>query len=526
MTAMARRDIGAIGENVFLNWCEPEGFRAQKSHVDRLGWDFLLEREPLRSQDRPLDGQNDLPKFLIQVKSTEHERKAPRIKLSALKHLVDADLPAAVVAVFFAKGARIPTRGLLVPVDDALITETLRRVRREEARGNRSIHKTTILVPLDRAIEIEPTGEGLSGALNAMIGGEVSTYIAEKISHRRTCGFEDKSVVGTFFVPGEEAAKKVSHLFLGGPRELHVYDLTIERRRFGIALENDRHHFQSAVLELDAPPLLTSTIELATSEGEWISLEMDVFIPPPLEPGVSGPIRFANRFLEFVLDFAGEHAGLSFDYNGDRAVPFEEAVNIVEVGSILARPVKTLTIRFKGTRLDVAIGPEEGPFAHWLHAAPALRRVVSALGRLHRRFAHQIQLKELYDWIESHNEYLALLSTPGVHMTFPRWSEDVIVEQQEVILTPFSLALGEAKYTALIEIPIDSLKRTEDAITLVGGRPTVVADVIRAAGADTDDFIDSAIEQSRRRRKRFEPALVAGGFENWRSVMVPVSQLA
>lgn len=183
-------------------------FRAQKSHVDRSGWDFLLECEPLRCQDRPLDGQNDLPKFLIQVKSTEHERKAPRIKLSALKHLVDADLPAAVVVVFFAKGARIPTRGLLVPVDDALITETLRRVRREEARGNRSIHKTTIPVPLDRAIEIEPTGEGLSGALNAMIGGEASTYIAEKIPHCRTCGFEDKSVVGTFFVPGEEAAKK------------------------------------------------------------------------------------------------------------------------------------------------------------------------------------------------------------------------------------------------------------------------------------------------------------------------------
>ncbi|MCX5568181.1 hypothetical protein [Kaistia nematophila] len=526
MTAMAQRDIGAIGENAFLSWCEPEGFRAQKSHVDRLGWDFLLEREPLRSRDRPLDGQNDLPKFLIQVKSTEDERKAPRIKLSALKHLVDADLPAAVVALFFAKGARLPTRGLLVPVDDALITDTLRRVRREEARGNRSIHKTTIPVPLDRAVEIDPTGEGLSRALNAMIGGEVSTYIAEKISHRRTCGFEDKSVVGTFFVPGKEAAKKISHLFLGGPRELHVYDLTIERRRFGIALENDRDHFHRAVLELDAPPLLSSTIELATSEGEWISLEMDVFISPPLQRGVSGPIRFANRFLEFVLDFASKHGGLSFDYSGDRTLPFEEAVNIVEVGSILARPVKTLIIRFMGTKLELPMGPEEGPFAHWQHAAPALRRVVSALGRSHRRFAHQIQLTALYDWIESHTEYLAILSTPGVHMTFPRWSEDVFVEQQEVIFTPFSLVLGEVEYTALIEIPIESLKRTEDEITLVGGQPTVVADVIRAAGADTNDFIESAIEQSKRQRKRFEPALVAGDFENWRTAMLPVCQVA
>ncbi|KAF0135508.1 MAG: Uncharacterized protein FD152_1309 [Xanthobacteraceae bacterium] len=103
---MARRDIGSIGENNFLSWCEPEGFRAQKSHVDRLGWDFLLESEPLRTRDRPLDAQNDLPKFLIQVKSTETSGRAPRIKLSALKHLVDADLPAAVVTLFYAKGAR------------------------------------------------------------------------------------------------------------------------------------------------------------------------------------------------------------------------------------------------------------------------------------------------------------------------------------------------------------------------------------------------------------------------------------
>jgi hypothetical protein len=522
---MARRDIGAIGENDFLSWCEPEGFRAQKSHVDRLGWDFLLESEPLRTRDRPLDAQNDLPKFLIQVKSTETPGKAPRIKLSALKHLVDADLPAAVVALFYTKAARLPTRSLLVPVDDALITATLRRVRREEARGNRSIHKTTIPVPLDRALEISPTGERLEKALNTMIGGSVSSYIAAKMSHRQTCGFEDKTVVGTFFVPGEQAAKKISQLFLGGPRELDVFDLTIERRRFGIALENDRDHFRRAVVEVDAPPLLTSTIELATSAGEWASLEMDVFIPPPLEQLDRGPVRFANRFLEVILDFDNEHAGLSFNYQGDRVVSFEEAVEIVDVGAILARQDRTLTIRFKGTKLDLALAAEEGPFAHWLHAAPALRRIVSALARSHRRFAHQIELKSFYNWIEAHNEYLALLSTPGVHMTFPLWSEDAIVEQQDAILTPFSLAFGDAEYTALVEIPIKSLTRTENGITLVGGQPNVVADVVRAAGADTSDFIESAIEQSKRQRKRFEPALVAGGFENWRSVMLPVSQV-
>jgi hypothetical protein len=111
------RDLGTRGENAFLSWCEPEGFHAQKSQVDRLGWDFLLEKEPVRGKDRPLDSQNDLPKFLIQIKATEKSSEPPRIKLSALKRLVDADLPAAIVVMFFPKHGRAPTRNLLVPVD-------------------------------------------------------------------------------------------------------------------------------------------------------------------------------------------------------------------------------------------------------------------------------------------------------------------------------------------------------------------------------------------------------------------------
>jgi hypothetical protein len=521
--AIGRRDVGAIGENVFLSWCEPEGFRAQKSQVDRLGWDFLLESEPVRERGRPLDQQNDLPKFLVQVKSTDAIGRPPRIKLSALKHLVDADLPAAVVALFFDKGDRLPTRTLLVPVDATLMSDTLKRVRREEARGNRAIHRITVPVPLDRASEISPTGEGLAKALNVMLAGPASTYITAKIAHRETCGFDDTALTGTFFVPGEDAARRISNLFLGGPRELQVFNLTTERRRFGIALDNDRDHFRHAVLEVDAPPLMTSTIELASSEGEWTALEVGIFIPPPLEQAVRGPIRFANGYLEVLLDFDREHAGLTFNYAGNRTVEFEEAVNIVEVGAILARAQKTFTLRFKGAALEMPLGPEEGPFGHWQHAAPALRRIASARARSGRLRKLSVQLTAFYDWIEAHGEYLALISTPGVHMIFPRWPDDAMAQQQEVILTPISISLGDERYTALLEIPIQSETRTDDEITLVGGQPKVVADVVRAASADTSDFIDSAIERSKRERGTTVPALVAGGFENWRDVTIPLS---
>ena len=99
-----RRESGTRGQNEFLGWCEPEQFHVQRSDPDRLGWDFLLEAAPERASDEPLDQQNELPKFLIQVKATEHATKIPSIKLSALKHLVDSDMPAAIAILFYSKG--------------------------------------------------------------------------------------------------------------------------------------------------------------------------------------------------------------------------------------------------------------------------------------------------------------------------------------------------------------------------------------------------------------------------------------
>lgn len=57
----------------------------------------------------------------MQLKSAERAGEAPRIKLSAVKHLMDADLPAAIVVLEYGNGGRLPTRSLIVPVDAPII---------------------------------------------------------------------------------------------------------------------------------------------------------------------------------------------------------------------------------------------------------------------------------------------------------------------------------------------------------------------------------------------------------------------
>lgn len=478
----------------------------------------MLEADPDRSPDRPLDQQNELPKFLVQVKATEHATTIPRIKLSALKHLVDADLPAAIAILFYSKGGRRSARRLIVPVDEAVIEDTLRRVREHEAQGNRAIHTIKVPIPIDRAVEIGEDGEGLSDALHAMLDSSFSDYVARKSHFRNTCGFDDEPMVGRFFIPGADAENKLGELFLGGRRELEVNHLTIERRRFGIPLGNDQLYFRDAILEMDALPLLSASIELESDAGEWIALPVDVFLIPPFVGDRNhSTIRLANRFFEVILDFEKEWAGVTFDYAGDREVDLEEAVSIVEVGAILARSKKTLTIHLKDAHMALPAAEEQGPFKHWIPVAPVLRRICSAISRSTRRPQNPLRLGAFYDWVEEHQEMLALGSTAGVNLFVPRWSEDGVVEEQDMILTPMSVEVAGLQYTALIEIPIVTASRDDTEIKIVGGQPHLVADVIRALGAETTDFIDLAVESSKRRRNVTGPALVAGGIEKWSS---------
>ncbi|MFW2227769.1 hypothetical protein [Rhizobium sp. CRRU65] len=510
-----KSDPGTRGQNELVGWCEPEHLIAQKPDPDRLGWDFLLEAIPDHSADRPLDQQNSLPKFLIQVKSTEQQSRAPRIKLSALKHLVDADLPAAIVVLYYTKGSRRSTKRVIIPIDNGVIADKLRAVREQEAAGNRAIHTVKVPVPLTRGVEIGPDGEGLSASLHDILGSDPTSYVSRKIDYRKSCGFDEEPTVGRFFVPGENARHKLGELFLGGPREIEVNDLTIERRRFGIPLKNDQLYIRDAILAMDAPPLSSASIEFEASSGEWIALSVDVFIAPPF--GEGSKIRFANSFFEVNLDFEKGWAGFNFDYSGERDVELGEAVSIVELGAILARDVKTIIIHFGEARLPLEISSDKGPFSHWIPVAPVLRRISDAIDRSQRRARGQIRLSSFYEWVEHNAELLALGSTPGVNMFFPRWADDAFVDSQEVILVPMSVDIAGILYSALVEVPIVSMSKADDEIKLIGGQPLVVDDVVRAQGSNISDFVDLGVEKSLRRRNSDGPAFVSGGFENWTS---------
>ncbi|MGO6746608.1 hypothetical protein ACCS93_29680 [Rhizobium ruizarguesonis] len=126
-----------------------------------------------------------------------------------------------------------------------------------------------------------------------------------------------------------------------------------------------------------------------------------------------------------------------------------------------------------------------------------------------------VLLSDFYNWIEKHQELLALGSVPGANLFFPRWDDDAAVDNQDVVLAPLTLRLAGAQYTVLIELPIATKVRHTHEIGIVGGQPHVVDDIARSPGSKTEDFINRAVELSKRHRKAKGPALVLGPFEDW-----------
>jgi hypothetical protein len=422
----------------------------------------------------------------------------------------------AVIAVLeFEPGGRDPAVVRIVPVDNTLIAKTLKRIRREEARGNRAINRITVPIPFDGAISIDVDGKGLLAALMQIQGSDASRYIVEKIEFRRTCGFDENSIVGTFLVPGIDAHQKIESVLLGRNQELEVQNLRIARRRFDIPLDIDTDFFESAVLETNLPPLTKAFLEFEDcSTADWINIPADLYVLPPSFSATSrAQIRIANKYLEVILDFEKEHCGFTMQYKADLRLDFHEMVELLSLGSILSRSICQVTVVIKESRLSLRLGSETGPFSHWTFAVPTLQRMSAALRREHNRLVPDSLFGAFQDWVDGNTNLLALGSVPGAHLTFPSSEGDHVLDEQRVLLAPLALAFADFVYHALVAIPIAEVLRTGEDVTVVGGEPSIEDDIVLSPGTNPTPFIDRAIARSIRKPHIKAPAGIAGSIE-------------
>ncbi|WP_346296147.1 hypothetical protein LRC39_01790 [Rhodopseudomonas sp. P1] len=296
------QELGDLGESDFQGWCIRNSLRCTKSNPDRMGWDFFVEFPSQATRGRSLDSQNDLKKVMIQVKSSRNKFEHVRCKLSALKNLVDADIPAFIACLQFNGDNRV-IHAMLVHIGTAAIEVILRRVRQAEADGAPDLHRTFLSLPLDDANEIHLDGSNLRALLEQHIGSSNSQYLQQKIRARASCGYDHNSIGVNFSFDGDD--EQLVEFLIGRHPEITITNLTIQRRRFGIALPSDIDRIENGTLSVKSSDAAEATITVSNKTlGRTVTLAAEISSTAGIElPQNLHRMRLNNDCFDIVFNF-------------------------------------------------------------------------------------------------------------------------------------------------------------------------------------------------------------------------------
>jgi hypothetical protein len=336
--------IGRIGERQFEVLCERAGLYCNKSVVDVMGWDFIVEF-PMASagQALPLD-QRTINAARVQLKSTLG-RAGNRIRLSlyAIDRLAKDPRPALIV-VFRLRADGALQSGYLVHLIGNELARVLRRLRLAEARQARDINHTNISYDYEKVgMRFAPTPTGLLEAISAACGQNPGAYTIEKQRQLAELGYENGQIEAEALIQ-IEGPEHFSSLLLGlaplKPHRLRVFD-----SRFGIRLPYQGTLFDDIEeLRLTPPTLGRCEISIrGPGFGQAARFDGEMFIGPPMaEPHEA---ELLIRAPDFIIRLTPP--ALKFESVGsidDMERSLEEWAELLRALRLMATGRATLTI--------------------------------------------------------------------------------------------------------------------------------------------------------------------------------------
>ncbi|WP_413460516.1 hypothetical protein [Herbaspirillum huttiense] len=280
------RDLGEMGESTFSLWCAQAGLASNGSKIDKHGWDFFVEFPSEPSIDVEILHQPAI-ECKVQVKATDKTKRKLAIKLSNLRRLITASMPAFFVFIEF-DGGDSAAKAFLVHVNKDLITKTLERIHQLGSEGEIDLHKRSMTIQYGPENEIgSMTGSALKAAIEGHVPRGMMNYVSEKNEHLRTTGFEDGFAQMRITTSGEENLIDLIDVSIGLKKSVQIATFESAFTRFGIKTSDPSSVHSDARLEM--PDLKPSDI------GKII------FKEDPLLPGLAFPCRYYYSPLNKVV---------------------------------------------------------------------------------------------------------------------------------------------------------------------------------------------------------------------------------
>ncbi|WP_236178571.1 hypothetical protein [Pseudomonas sputi] len=337
--------IGRIGERQFELLCERAALCCNKSAIDVMGWDFIVEF-PMA-----LAGQPSLPldqrltnAARVQLKSTlGRTGNRIRLSLSAIERLAKDPRPALIIVFCLSSDGEIHT-AYLVHLIGKELARILKRLRLAEARKAHDINHTDISYAYEKiGLRFKPTPGGLLAAVSDACGQNPSAYTIEKQRQLVELGYENGQFEAEAIIQ-IEGPEHFSNILLGlaplKPHRIQVFD-----SRFGIRLPYQGTIFDDIeALYLTPPTLGSCEISIrGLGFGQAARFDAEMFIGPSLSE-LHGP-ELLIRSAE--MDIRLTPTGLKFESVGlidDMQHSLEEWAELLRALTLMSSGRATLAI--------------------------------------------------------------------------------------------------------------------------------------------------------------------------------------
>lgn len=406
------RDLGEMGESSLQFWCSQVGLVANGSRIDKTGWDFVIEF-PFHKVLGPTRLHESAIECKVQVKATDKQNRKLPIKLSNLRRLITAPMPAFILFLEF-DGKKNVQRAFLVHVDAELISTTLQRVHELETGGMTDHHKRTLTVHYGSKHEIKPLdGEGLKSKIELSVPQGMNSYVAWKNKHLKTTGYEKGFAQITFQTGDEANLLELIDVSLGLKRSARVTQFRESQVRFGIKSQPE---LVSEIGELEMPNLKPTAVGSINFKDDRLSVGLTFacrFYSSPLNAGLPKSLvkfRVEADCFDFILHPHLESGQCQFNPTSNVRLPINQLHDALCLIRMLTSAAKKIDLRLElndGKPIAFQLNPSDRPFEHaeLLDALKAAVEIchyfelnqnpVATLGEIERDVQHILQFWKL-----------------------------------------------------------------------------------------------------------------------------------
>lgn len=311
------RDIGDLGEDIFVPLCTTGEIVATRPKKDKNGWDYFLEFPSEIDKTKSRDLQEAPIKCLVQIKSTDAvNKKQEQITLSAILKLMEAHMPTFIVLMKF-NGKDEVQDIYLVHIGEDIIGKILKRVRECDLNG-KELNESTISIKFNEENRLKTnTGLELKKQIQTFIPNGMSDYIKSKDKMIKSVGFNDGAISMSLEFPTDISEDDLINMSMGLKKSLPVKISNITLERFDIKLPHNILELTNSI-EITISILNESTqkakliVKKTKNSPVLFECDFDVYIDK-FQLVDNKRMTLKNDFLTLRLDFEKATHRLEFD---------------------------------------------------------------------------------------------------------------------------------------------------------------------------------------------------------------------